>query len=176
VETALPYVNMGILMALAGIDFSNLREPDYNPDRFKESPDNMRYMKALVDQQLAVFRGREAVVEENRRKAGEFAVVNRSIFYDTNYFQEEQREEVRMCRDCCGFRRIASSAKQATGQRYSVFCISIPHACCPACQGEARSTYEEVKNETVYDYVYLQDRPLDEFRTFDYRTRQETVL
>ena len=28
-ETALPYVNMGIIMAMAGLDYSNLYEPDY---------------------------------------------------------------------------------------------------------------------------------------------------
>src|SRR5512139_2407418 len=35
VETALPYINMGIIMAMAGIDFSNLREPDYGPSGLK---------------------------------------------------------------------------------------------------------------------------------------------
>ena len=38
VETALPYINMGIIMAMAGIDFSNLREPDYDPAEFREPP------------------------------------------------------------------------------------------------------------------------------------------
>ena len=37
VETALP-CHMGLIMAMAGIDYSNLREPDYNPSRFKGIP------------------------------------------------------------------------------------------------------------------------------------------
>jgi acetoin utilization deacetylase AcuC-like enzyme len=176
VETALPYINMGIIMAMAGIDFSNLREPDYDPLRFRESQDSMRYLKVLVDQQLAAFRSREEVVAENRKKAGEFAVVNRGIFYDTDYIREEQREELRMCGNCCGFRRIASTATQSGGRRYKVFCISLPRACCPACAEQARTNYEETKNEGAYDYVYLQDRILDEFRAFSKDGGQETAL
>jgi acetoin utilization deacetylase AcuC-like enzyme len=176
VETALPYVNMGIIMALAGIDYSNLREPDYDPSRFKESPDNMRYLNALVDQQLGVFRRRGEVVEENRRKGEEFASVRRSIFYDTDYLREDQREELRMCPKCCGFRRITSSATHRTGQRYTVLCISLPRACCSDCAEEARDSYDEMKGGGKFDYVYLQDRIRDEFRTFDVRVEEETVL
>ncbi len=176
VETALPYINMGIIMAMAGIDFSNLREPDYDPARFVESPDNMNYIRGLVEKQLANFRGREAVVEENRRKGGDFMSTKQSIFYDTDYLREEQRVDVRICKDCCGYRRIASSAGQRSGRHYSVFCISLPQACCPDCTARARTDYEDMKIGGKYDYVYLQDRVEDEFRTFDNKTGEETVL
>ena len=176
VETALPYINMGIIMAMAGIDFSNLREPDYKPGGFVESPKNMDYIKSLVETQLANFRGREAVVEKNRESERDFESTTKSIFYDTDYLHEEQRVDLRLCPDCCGFRRIESTAVQATGRRYSVFCISLPHACCPACAGQARGNFEDLKFRSKYDYVYLQDRIEDEFRIFDRTTEQETVL
>jgi len=176
VETALPYINMGIIMAMAGIDFSNLREPDYNPSRFKESPGNMDYIRALIDRQLENFRGREAVVEANRKKGREFDSYSRSIFYDTNYLQEEQRLDLRMCPDCCGFRRISSSCVHASGRQYSIYGICLPMACCPTCGERARSDYDEMKKKAGYNYIYLQDRVRDEYRTFDCGSAEETVL
>ncbi len=176
VETALPYINMGIIMAMAGIDFSNLREPDYDPSRFKESSKNMDYIRALVDHQLTNFRGRQAVVEDYRKKGREFESSSRSIFYDTDYLQEEQRLDLRICPDCCGFRRISSSAVHKSGRQYSVYCISLPGACCPACAERARSDYDDMKKRTGYDLIYLQDRIKDEFRTFECKTGEETAL
>lgn len=176
VETALPYINMGIIMAMAGIDFSNLREPDYDPSRFKESAKNMDYIRSLVQQQLANFRGREKVVEANRKQDREFYGTSRSIFYDTDYLQEEQRLDLRMCPDCCGYRRISSSCAHRSGRHYSVYCICLPAACCPSCAERALGDYEDMKKKTGYDYVYLQDRINDDYRTYETKTRQETVI
>jgi acetoin utilization deacetylase AcuC-like enzyme len=176
VETALPYVNMGIIMAMAGIDFSNLREPDYDPDQFRESPANMENIKALVEKQLAAFRTREATAEGFRKKGRTFETGSRTVFYDTDYIHEQQRLTFRICPDCCGFRTITSSAAQGGGRHYTVFCVSLPAACCKVCAEEACHAYEEMKNEEGYDYLYLQDRIEDEFRALDVKTGQETVL
>ena len=177
VETALPYINMGIIMAMAGIDFSNLREPDYKPDRFKESAGNMEYIRALVETQLSAFRGREAVVAENRKKGKtqDFASTTRRIFYDTDYIDEEQRLDLRLCPECCGYRRIGSTAVQATGRQYSVFCIALPKACCPDCVDRARSDYAKARGEERYDIIYLQDRMDDTFHVFDVAKGEEEV-
>jgi acetoin utilization deacetylase AcuC-like enzyme len=176
VETALPYINMGIIMAMAGIDFSNLREPDYRPERFKESEENMEYIKILVEKQLANFRSREQVVEANRKKGRDFETFPRSIFYDTDYLREEQHVRVRICQECCGFRTITSSAKQRDGRQYTVFCVSLPRACCPACADEARTAYEDTKGESQYHFIYLQDRIDDRFLTYHNGTGQETAF
>ncbi len=176
VETALPYVNMGIIMAMAGIDFSNLREPDYQPDQFRESPGNMNYIGALVEKQLAAFRNRNATVEKHRKKGRTLETTSQAIFYDTDYLNETQRVALRICPDCCGFRTIASSATQRDGRLYTVFCISLPGACCPVCSDEARYVYEDMKVGEEYDYVYLQDRIADEFHTLDRKTGRESVL
>ncbi|MGD0663486.1 MAG: histone deacetylase [Syntrophorhabdales bacterium] len=176
VETALPYINMAIIMAMAGIDFSNVREPDYDPAQFSELPGNMDDIESLVKLQLAVFRGREDKVKAVRAKGRRTETTTRGIFYDTDGLRERQRVEVRICPDCCGFRTIASSAFQKNGRRYTVFCVSLPRACCEVCADEARRSYEETENRTEYDYVYLQDRIRDEFRTFEGKTGIESVI
>jgi acetoin utilization deacetylase AcuC-like enzyme len=176
IETALPYVNMGIIMAMAGIDFSNLREPDYDPSRFKETTKNMDYIRSLIDHQLENFRGREAVVEKNRTQERDFYETSRSIFYDTEYLQEEQRLSLRLCPTCCGFRRISSSCAHHSGRFYSVNCIAIPSACCPDCTSRALGYYEEMKKNGSGDHIYLQDRINEDYRVFDTKKGEEKII
>ena len=38
IEGALPYVNAGLILALAGLDYSAAREPDWSEDKVKQSP------------------------------------------------------------------------------------------------------------------------------------------
>ncbi|MEA4924375.1 MAG: histone deacetylase [Syntrophomonadaceae bacterium] len=177
VETALPYVNMGIIMAMAGIDFSNLREPDYSPAQFKESPRNMEYIKRLVETQLSNFRNREEVVQANRLKYPGDYKYHKKIYYDTDGIHEEQSVQLHMCEDCAGYRVIISTAQHPRWNLNRVFCISVPTYGCAGCQAEAHRIYEEMsKNAGNFNYIYLQDRVDDVYRCVNPLTRQETVL
>ena len=62
VETALPYVNMGIIMAMAGLDYSNLYEPDYRGEEFTESRGRLRRLREVVEELRPIFLNREALV------------------------------------------------------------------------------------------------------------------
>ncbi|MDD2586142.1 MAG: histone deacetylase [Syntrophomonadaceae bacterium] len=177
VETALPYINMGLIMAMAGIDYSNLSEPDYKPERFKESERNLAYIKSIVKKQLDLFRHREEVVAKNRKDAEYFHNYYKQIFYDTDYIHEEQQNRLRMCPDCCGFRIINSSAQHRNGQLYRVLCIAIPVNACQQCHAEAISAYADmVKNGDAFDLIYLQDRVNDEYKVLDITSSREIVL
>jgi len=176
VETALPYINMGLIMAMAGMDYSSLREPDFNPARFHESAANLDYIKQMVDRQLKAFRNREEVIAANRKKGDAFFSSQRSVFYDTDYISEDQRTRVRNCAKCGGFRIIDSSAQHHDGKYYTAYCISIPSWACAGCQQEARSLYSDMLHKTANLQVFLQDRPANEFRCYDVKTERETVL
>jgi len=178
VETALPYINMGLIMAMAGIDFSNLREPDYSPSKLKESPSNLEKIKEMVEKQLAVFRSREETITLNRKKGKDFHTSYKSIFYDTDYIHEEQYVNLRMCSKCSGFRTINSTAQHQNGQNYQVFCITIPANACKTCQDQARTAYQDALriHDQNYDLIYLQDRVNDEYRKTDLMTDTEQVL
>ncbi|MEN6349248.1 MAG: histone deacetylase [Syntrophomonas sp.] len=176
VETALPYINMGLIMAMAGIDYSNLKEPDYNPTRFKESPRNMDDIKKMVDKQWSVFMNREEIIAENRKKNDNFYRYYKSIFYDTEYIHEEQQNMLRNCPHCPGFRTIESRAQHRTGELFQVYCITIPANACEKCRQQAQSSYDDMKNNYHFDLVYLQDRVKDEFRSLDLKRGVEKVL
>ena len=45
IKGALPYVNLGICLAMAGCDYSGVREPDYNAAALREAPETLEYIK-----------------------------------------------------------------------------------------------------------------------------------
>jgi acetoin utilization deacetylase AcuC-like enzyme len=178
VETALPYINMGIIMAMAKIDYSNLREPDYNPHKFKESSVNMEVIKKMVTQQKNQFFRREEQQQKYRiMYDNQLYSYEESIFYDTDYISERQQNQVKVCSECPGYRLIDSLAHYRDGRRARVFCISIPIFSCPLCQEQAYKAYEEIpkQKDIAYDYIYLQDRKNNVFKAYNLILKQEKV-
>lgn len=177
VETALPYINMGLLMAMAGIDYSNLREPDYNPRDFRESPASLDYIKRLTEVQLNNFTRREQQIASFRKNYKNEYREQRQIFYDTDYINEDQSSRLKMCPDCSGWRSIDSSARHRDGRQYRVFCITVPVYVCPQCRQEAVKAYQDMRNKkAVYDYIYLQDRAGDQYISLDVSSGKEEVI
>jgi acetoin utilization deacetylase AcuC-like enzyme len=177
VETALPYVNLGIIMAMAGIDYSNLREPDYSPAQFKESPSNLEYLQKIVEVQLANFRGREAVIASNRIQNPSDYSYHKKIFYDTDGIHEEQTYRLHICPNCAGYRIIKSSAQHPRWGLNRVCCISVPTFGCAECQDQAQLLYKEsCAQPQNYNYIYLQDRVQDVYKCLDTARSLETVL
>lgn len=176
VESALPYINMGLIMAMAGIDFTNLKEPDFTPDKYKEPSGNRKTLQRIVDTQLRVFREREEKIAQVRaRNDRPFRMELKNIFYDTDYIHEQQRIELRMCPVCAGFKTIVSSAQHPTGKSYTVGCVSIPLKACSSCQAEGREAYLTLQNGSNH-LVYLQDKSADEYRVIDTKSERETIL
>ncbi|MBP8819926.1 MAG: histone deacetylase, partial [Syntrophomonadaceae bacterium] len=176
VQTALPYVNMGLIMAMAGIDYSNLREPDYVPERMRENPANLEYIEKMVRRQLQVFRQREEQIAKNRKTRERFHHIHKQIFYDTDYIHEDQSIQLRLCPECPGFRLIESTAQHRNGYYYRVYCVSIPANACASCQAEGHSCYTDMSGNDRYDLVYLQDRVNDNYRSIDIKKDMEMVL
>jgi acetoin utilization deacetylase AcuC-like enzyme len=176
VETALPYINMGIIMAMAGLDYSNLREPDYARENFQETPRNLEAIKNMVQTQLNRFKNGQEIIEKNRRSGKEFFSEYKRIFYDTDYIHEEQQVRLRNCPHCCGFRVIESTAQHRNGRLYRVMCISIPINSCSSCRDQAVNMYHDLVRYDRYDYVYLQDRIAREYRSCQPDKEKEIVI
>ena len=152
IEGALPYVNVGIILALAGLDFSNVREPDYSPAKTRQSADTTRYIEAMVAEVLEKWHKCPEILEANRNNPG-LADRERSIFYDTDSILETQKERIRVCPDCSGVWSIDSRANPGR----HVFAIHVPRTACPLCQELGQQWYDETAGP-VYDHVFLQDR------------------
>ena len=66
IEGALPYVNSGIILAMAGLDYSRLREPDYNPSRFRQSAEATQWIERTGERVLESWHNRQQIVEHLR--------------------------------------------------------------------------------------------------------------
>jgi len=177
IETALPYVNMGIIMAMAGIDYSNLYEPDYHKQQFREDPRIKDQLEHVVGELKSIFLHRYELAEETRQTLGPMARRQRRIFYDTDQIDENQVESLKICPNCPGYLAISSQAAGSRG-RYNIYCIVIPPQGCPNCRDEAYALYDAVRKQPpdAYHFLYLQDRVADEYRQFDYSSREEILI
>jgi acetoin utilization deacetylase AcuC-like enzyme len=152
VDSALPYVNVGIIMAMAGMDTSFVKEPNYDRDYRPQPPEITRHIGQLVDALKAYF------LDEKLPKAsyeqGEIVERTREIFYDTDGIQESQHEKVRSCKECPGALSIES--RSSRGQH--ILAVHIPKRACATCQGTGTMWFESGRRSRSFDHVYLQDR------------------
>jgi len=174
IETALPYVNTAIILAMAGLDYSHVIEPDYQASKFVQSPSEMGYIKNLVAYIREVWKNRESLGAQRMPRTGEFYEDKKQIYYDTDNIRESRKERVRLCQHCSGYQLITSSAAYAHGNQRTVFAVAIPQQACATCQDEARKYYwEQCEAPQGLHSVYLQDKPRDNYRQFRVSTEEE---
>jgi acetoin utilization deacetylase AcuC-like enzyme len=157
IESALPYVNVGIILALAGLDYSGICEPDYDPERLRQGPEITRYIQRVVEESLEVW-GQGARIREDNRKKGKLFRRDRRIFYDTDHIAEFQKEAIRACPDCSGLLTIDSQTD--SGRR--IFAVHIPRKACEECREAGYKTYDSTEISR-YNQIFLQDRTSDQY-------------
>jgi len=157
IEGALPYVNTGIILAMAGLDYHHLTEPDYDPERYRQSPETTRFIEQICVKVLSNWQRRH-VLAENLRAQPQCSRRSRRIFYDTDNIYEVQSETIRLCEACAGALRIES----ASDKKGKVLAVHIPGKACPACRQQALEWYESAAADQ-FKHIYLQNRPEDSF-------------
>ncbi|MBP7518221.1 MAG: histone deacetylase, partial [Desulfobulbus sp.] len=157
---ALPYVTLGIGLAMAGCDYSAVREPDYNQAALAENAETMDYIRALSEEILEGYFNPEPGDFE---KKGDWFIRERKIYYDTDGILEQQRERLKDCDQCRGLRLINTSSSRIL----PCLGVELPIDCCPACEREG---YEAFHN-THDDYLVAQ--LLDQKnKRFEYRPQK----
>ncbi|MDI9490505.1 MAG: histone deacetylase [Saccharofermentanales bacterium] len=156
IESALPYINMGIILAMAGLDYSGIREPDYDPVRLKQEASITEYVKEVCDTVNDRWHRR---AELARDEYGDQKLVSRkkNIFYDTDGIMENQTQNFKVCKECSGLNYIDSNSDR--GSRIKA--ITIPRDACSVCQKEGYDMYEQAGRGLTN--VYLQDRINDQY-------------
>jgi RNase P subunit RPR2 len=147
---------------MAGLDYSSVEEPDYKPELLKEDQSLMAQIKETVDQLKKIWENRGS--RDLREVYGEFSEFysrDKNIFYDTAGINENQTEKVKVCSQCQGYLIIDSKAAKSRFNSSQVMAVSIPKLVCEHCHQEARTKFEELKNEDKH--VYLQDLKADEY-------------
>lgn len=155
IKGALPYVNLGISLALAGVDYSAVQEPDLDRERIREQQSTLDYLKALCDQLPDLyFNPRQP---ETEREGGYF-VRRRSIYYDTDDITETQFERVKDCPHCPGL-VITESETARTPKSLGLY---VPVQGCDMCSQEAEERFER-SLQAGFAHVQLSDRVLKRY-------------
>ncbi|MDR0239690.1 MAG: histone deacetylase, partial [Deltaproteobacteria bacterium] len=152
IRGALPYTNLAICLALAGLPFDDIREPDWKPDSARQSPRINDILKKSCDDALALFRNPPARPTEGREERG-FWVRHKDIFYDTDMLHEKQKEAFRLCPHCPGFGLFESASSRTPLS----LCAHVPRAACRTCREQAREYADAGGKAGKYYAVLLND-------------------
>jgi hypothetical protein len=157
IEGALPYVNLGIILSLAGIDYSKVKEPAYDPIKLRQKAEVTDWIRKTGERILENWEQKERI-RERIQDGKKIARRTRTIFYDTDNIQEKQMETLRICDSCSGSLRIDSSSDKGR----HILAVHIPRKACKTCIETGREWYNS-RDASSFEMVFLQDRTTDEY-------------
>lgn len=159
IQGALPYVNTGIIAAMAGLDYSGIVEPDYSLGKWKQSTRVGDEVRAISEAVLEIWQKKEDIAKQ--LFLGQKKVTRElRVYYDTAGIMEHQTQEFFLCQACPGIDVIRSKNDQGA----SLVGITIPRKACPDCQAKGVSVFETEQLSRVKQ-VFLQDLSRDRYHT-----------
>jgi acetoin utilization deacetylase AcuC-like enzyme len=159
IEGALPYVNLAILLALAGEDYHHVREPKKLERPVLSLATLKPYLKELKKQQETI---KPSFTTQSKAffPKGTWIYSTRSVYYDTEGFQETRHDYVRECGHCAGTVYIESS--RLSSPKKSIL-VRIPFQACEDCEQAGYDLWDHLQqhNEDIADGS-LQNQLLDQ--------------
>src|SRR5690554_81140 len=152
IESALPYINVGLLLALAGLDYSKVQEP--GGVRPRESRDIIRQVAETCREVRELWKTRQDVDLKSVFGSGPFFERRRQIYYDTDNIYESQQEYIRLCQSCPGWRVVYTSS---TWNRTPAAAVLLPWKPCASCLGEAQEQYDQLRKDQRFSQAIWQD-------------------
>lgn len=152
IRGALPYVNMGICLALAGLDASDIREPDWNESYLRQTPRVTDAVHAVAEEALARYLEPASHPWRGKEEHG-FWVEDKQIYYDTDGISEGQRVYYRLCSSCTGYTMWFT---QSTRTALSL-CVRIPRDACATCRSQALEQIREARASGRFAHVLSLD-------------------
>ena len=135
IQSVLPYVNLAVLLAMAGLDYSHVVEPDYNREKLCQSQQITDYLEKLCTSTLkSYFKPAQLKVKLNQ-----YDTRIKNIYYDTDGISDQQVEQIMVCSNCSGVRHLTSKTDRGT----SSMGIEIPLDACPRCRDEGYRLLDE---------------------------------
>lgn len=155
IESALPYVNTGIILAMAGMDYSKVVEPDLSMLRVQDKRCNQR-VDQLIEQVGERYFNREKTRQQLLEKCGGVWQRRKGIYYDEEGIREQQLETVRYC-SCGGYFTIQTAAEGTRFGDQSAFIACIPRYACAKCRQQAHDEALREKKSGRWQYVFVQN-------------------
>ena len=98
---------------MAGLDYSGVKEPDYDPSRLRQDPRITEHIKKLSATVYERWQQRDVLAE---KEYGNQKLVSRkrNIFYDTDGIMERQTQNFKVCSNCSGLNYIDSRSDRGS--------------------------------------------------------------
>lgn len=155
IESALPYVNTGIILAMAGMDYSKVVEPDLSMLRVQDKRCNQR-VDQLIEQVGDIYFNRAKTQKELLEKCGGIWQRRKGIYYDEEGIREQQIETVHYC-SCGGYFTIQTAAEGTRFGDQSAFIVCLPRYICTKCRQQAYDEALREKKSGRWQYVFIQN-------------------
>lgn len=155
IESALPYVNTGIILAMAGMDYSKVIEPDLSMLRVQDKRCNQR-VDQLIEQVGDIYFNRAKTQKELLEKCGGIWQRRKGIYYDEEGIREQQIETVHYC-SCGGYFTIQTAAEGTRFGDQSAFIVCLPRYICAKCRQQAYDEALREKKSGRWQYVFIQN-------------------
>lgn len=155
IESALPYVNTGIILAMAGMDYSKVVEPDLSMLRVQDKRCNQR-VDQLIEQVGEIYFNRAKTQKELLEKCGGTWQRRKGIYYDEEGIREQQIETVHYC-SCGGYFTIQTAAEGTRFGDQSAFIVCLPRYICAKCRQQAYDEALREKKSGRWQYVFVQN-------------------
>lgn len=157
IEGALPYINLGIILALAGLDYSNVVEPDFESEKVSQSVEVTNYLKKLMEEIHYNWKNKEKLALKKFQNKS-YITEEKNIYYDTSNISEKQTITYKKCDYCSGLIKITSK----NNRNDKILAITIPLDACRECEKEGENLYHN-SAKGDHDNIYLQNRIKDQY-------------
>lgn len=165
VQAALPYVNTGIILSMAGLDYSHVVEPQYDPALYRQSKEVSTYIDDIIAKWKVQWAHRHD--EACRQAQGDKALwtKSRSLYYDETGIEESRREAIRLYPGQAGrlgWRQVESIGRGGPYGKQMVYAMFVPWQAGQATRDEAYQYYEAAQRKGGFDRYCLVDPSLPE--------------
>lgn len=155
VQKALPYINTGIILAMAGLDYSKVIEPQAQTG-FAQPVGCSEHILKLINEVGEIWADRDNMRQKLLHACRGKYTQHKHLYYDETGISENQLEVNYYCEHCSGYTTITSKASNTIS-----FIVLIPLGCCANCCLKAYNTAHQAKKSHNYTHVYTQDRLCD---------------
>lgn len=157
IEDALPYVNTGIILAMADMDYSRVIEP--NLFRLQGQRVNCyRRVEKLIKEAKDIYFQREFIQRQLLAEYQDKWQHTKHIYYDEDGINEKQIETVYYCQNhqCSGYFSIQTIAKGGKITYQDAFIICLNRNICSDCKKRAYDEALYQKKNQQWQHVFVQ--------------------
>lgn len=160
IEDALPYINTGIVLAMAGLDYSHVVEPDQKGLQ-SEDPRTLARVQDVIKQGKNIWQMREQIRKDAMFKTGTIWQRRKPVYYDTDGISEQQTETAHYCNKCPGYLTISTTASSHYFSEQSAFVAIIWQNSCPECGKAAYDEISREKKRAKHKHYFVQNKIKD---------------